>query len=465
MTTPLDTDRLDAIVTDWANEHHCPSIAWGVVADGGLAATGAVGAVHGAAPTHDTVYRIASMTKSFSAALTFVLRDEGVLRLDEPISTYAPELTTLAGPTADAAPITVRDLLAMSSGLVTDDAWADRHLDLTDDEFDAALERGLMFAGTPGATWEYSNYGYAVLGRVVHRATGQRLQDLVRERLLEPLGLTSTTWVEPDHDGWAPPLRWLDGAWVDEIDTPGDGLIAPMGGLWTTVSDLATWITWLADAFPARDDPDHGPLTRSSRREMQTPQRYVGSRTIRAVRAPTAYGYGLRMIDEPGHGLVVAHSGGLPGYGSSMRWSTNTGVGVIALSNVTYAPMTPLVATLHDELRDQRVDEPARVAPVLAAVAGTLVETLNRWARGHVIAGDELAAVFADNVDPDDAYDRRAHRQLGHGEITTERIEPINAARGRIIGSLANGSSVTVTFALAPTAPHRIQEYDVTVRA
>ena len=68
--------------------------------------------------------------------------------------------------------MTVRHLLTMSSGLATDDAWADRHLDLHDDELDAIVADGVTFAWMPGVTFEYSNLGYGVLGRVVRNITG-----------------------------------------------------------------------------------------------------------------------------------------------------------------------------------------------------------------------------------------------------------------------------------------------------
>ena len=128
----IDRGPLDHLVREWATTHQCPSISWGIVSHGTLMLTGGAGTVDGHAPDPDTAYRIASMTKSFSAAATLLLRDEGQLILDAPIAEFAPELSEVRAPTDDAAPVTVRDLLAMTSGLVSDDAWADRHLDLTD---------------------------------------------------------------------------------------------------------------------------------------------------------------------------------------------------------------------------------------------------------------------------------------------------------------------------------------------
>lgn len=448
----IDRAPLDALASGFAAEHHCPTIAWAIVHDGDLDLVGSVGDVD-----ERTVYRIASMTKSMSAAATLILRDEGVIRLDEPVASYAPELADLHGPTDDSGPITLRDLLSMTSGLVTDDAWADRHLDLTDDEFDRIIADGCVFAGPTSTLFEYSNFGYAVLGRVVHRASGHRIQEIVTDRLIGPLGMSNTTWVEPGHDSWARPMRWLDGRLVDEIPTPGDGLIAPMGGIWSDLHDLARWVSWLDDAFPARDGSDAGPLRRASRREMQTPQDYVGRRLLRGRRIPTAYGYGLRVLDEPELGRVVAHSGGFPGYGSNMRWLPGRRLGVIALANITYAPMTDLTAHLLDLVHGQGL-VPSETWPVngeLEAAAGELIALLNNW------NDDDADRLFADNVAPDDSYAHRNAEAAARRPLTVERLVPVNDARARIRCRNDAGAAVTVSFALAPFRPVRIQEYEI----
>lgn len=465
MSTRIDRHAVDRLVAEFAADRHCPSVAWGIVRDGRLECHGATGSVRGAEPTDRTVYRIASMTKSFSVAATLLLRDEGVLRLDDPIDRHAPELAHVCSPTSDAPAVTVRDLIGMSSGLVSDDPWADRHLDLTDDELDSLVADGLVFARPTGACFEYSNLGFALLGRVVHRATGVRLRDHVTDRLLRPLGMHDTTWDHPDHDRWAPPLRWVDDEFVDEVPTPPDGTIAPMGGLWTTVADLAVWVAWLADAFPARDGDDPGPLSRSSRREMQTPQRYAGQRILRDVRSPASYGLGILVLDEPSHGTVVGHSGGLPGYGSNMRWRPGGAIGVITLANVTYAPMTELAARIHDLVAEQGAvadEEPS--APVAVVELGdALLDVLTRWADGQLVADDRLAEVFADNVAPDDPFDRRARRAREHGTITVTGRRASSEAAGELTGTLGDGRRATVTFTLAPVRPPRIQTYDVKI--
>ncbi len=450
--TEIDRAPLDELVAAFAEEHHCPTIAWGVVSDGALKISGAVGDV-----TEQTVYRIASMTKSFSAAATLLVRDEGVLRLDDPIALHDPSLDGLRSPTSDAPPITIRDLLAMTSGLVADDAWADRHLDLTDEELDRIIASGCVFAEPTGVAFEYSNFAFAVLGRVIQRATGTRIQDVISSRLLAALGMERSTWVQPAHDDWAPPLDWIGGSFVDEMPTPGDGLIAPMGGIWTTVADLARWVAWLDDAFPARDDPDDGPLRRSSRREMQTIQRYVGYRTHGTVRFPSGYGYGLRVHVHPELGTVVTHSGGLPGYGSNMRWLPGRRLGVIALSNATYAPMTDLGADLLDRLHEQGA-VPDATQPVTAALrdaAQRLVAALNGG------SNDRSNEVFSDNVALDDRYSDRRATLAPLTPLTLTDVTAINDARGHAVCTSGDGTTVTITFALAVALPARVQDYEV----
>lgn len=448
----VDRSALDEMVSASAEQHHCPTIAWGVVRDGELELTGSIGDVN-----EHTVYRIASMTKSFSAAATLALRDEGAFRLDDPIGQLVPELALLRSPTADAAPITVRDLLSMTSGFVTDDDWADRHLDLTDDEFDSIISSGPVFAEPTGTAYEYSNFGYAVLGRVVHRVTGRRIQHHITERLLEPLGMQRTTWAMPGHDDWARPMRWLDDRHIDELPPLDDGLIAPMGGLWTTVADLATWITWLDDAYPARDDTDDGPLRRSSRRELQTSQQYVGMRSYGTHRYATSYCLGHRVLHEPRRGTIVSHSGGLPGYGSNMSWRLGRRLGVIALSNTTYAPMTELGIRLLEQVSDQ-IDPAPHPRPLpgqLSRAATRLASLLNSWDDA------EAEALFADNVQPDDSWDRRRAAAGRHRPLAVTSVSAINDARARIRCTSADGTVVRISFALAPHDPTKIQHYEI----
>src|SRR4029077_11183272 len=140
-----------------------------------------------APPDADSVFRIASMTKSFTAATILVLRDEGLLRLDDPIAAHVPELAVLRAPTADSPVISVRDLMTMASGLATDDPWGDRQQGLGLDAFSELLQGPLTFAWPPGARFEYSNLAYGIRGPLITNVAGREYREVVRERLLGPL--------------------------------------------------------------------------------------------------------------------------------------------------------------------------------------------------------------------------------------------------------------------------------------
>ena len=370
MITSDISAALHALAVARAERHRIPGIAYGVVGMGGLLVAGGVGdAGDGVLPDERTLFRIASMTKSFTAAAVLRLRDVGRLRLDDAVAGHVPEAAGLRPPTSDSPALTVRHLLTMSSGLATDDPWADRHLDVAPTELRAWLAEGAEFAAAPGTVFEYSNLGYGVLGQVVEAVAGMRLQDYVSRHFLEPLGMMDTVWdaarARPGAR-LARPHRLVDGAAVLDAAPLGDGAIAPMGGLWSTVADLALWISFLADAFPPRDGADDGPLRRASRRELQQVSRAIPAALTREavdgrVRLVAGgYGMGLEAREHLELGTMVTHSGGLPGFASNMRWLPDRGVGAVALANLTYQPMGNLTRDMLELLHDRGALPPRR---------------------------------------------------------------------------------------------------------
>ncbi|NDE59102.1 MAG: class A beta-lactamase-related serine hydrolase [Acidimicrobiia bacterium] len=432
------------------DECRTPAMAWGVVVDGSLATAGS----QGEGIDENTPFRIASMTKSFTAAAVLGLRDEGVLSLDHPVADYVPELASVRGPD-DSAPITLRHLLSMSAGMATDDAWADRHLDASITFMNDVYNSGVRFAVKPGEAFEYSNLGFAMIGRVVHNVTGRRVRDHVDERLLRPLGMSNTTWDEPNTPS-ARPHRVHDGRTIHDGPEPlGDGEISPMGGLWSTVADLARWVAWLDEANAGRDSGT-GDLRASSRREMQTMNTYLGASTLDGVAAPSGYGFGLLVRDDATLGMVAGHSGGLPGYGSNMRWKKGSGVGVIGLANVTYAPMTVFTHRALSALHGAGF-VPAtsmQLASELRQRCERLVALLNSW------NDDAARELFADNVVLDDAFEYRADeaaRHLAGGRMEVTAIRPVNRTSGFIDVTVGSRRAV-IEIALSPLGG-LVQEY------
>lgn len=460
---------LERLVAFRSRQLQC-SIAWGVVANGELVLAGAHAAEPDPLPSEHTVFRIASMTKSFTASSILMLRDSGHVRLDDVVADIAPEFASVVGPTTDSPRITVRHLLSMAGGLATDDVWADRHLDMTDGELDQLLSGGATFAWPPGTHGEYSNLGFAMLGRVILRVSGQRAQDFITEHLLRPLQMERTTWVCPNHEDWAKPFDVVDGQRVADLEPLGDGAIAPMGGLWSCVSDVAKWVMWFADAFPPRDGDDAGPLKRASRREMQQVHRAWPTEHAKATgegdeAVPEridggGYGFGLFVLHDTRFGHFVQHSGGLPGYGSNMRWLPGRGVGIIALGNATYVPMSVLARRMLEIVDDHGLVPAAtvRISADLLDAANRLAVLLSSWTDS---AANEL---FADNVALDGSFSRRASEAsewtAAHGALAMESVAPVTSMYGRVTMRHADGAELLLDLELSPQVPPRVQLYE-----
>jgi CubicO group peptidase (beta-lactamase class C family) len=498
-----DAVLLARVDSEMAHQHAkgtAPGLAYGVIANGRLVHTGGLGesvAGTGLLPDADTVFRIASMTKSFTGALILLLRDDGLLRLDDPVADHLPELARLPLPTTDSSPVTLRHLLTMTAGFPTDDPWGDRQQSLSRDGFDEILRQGLSFAWAPGSTFEYSNLGYALLGRVIESCTGTSYHEALRDRLLTPLGLTATVLNDEEipTDRRARGHRSVGGTWVD-VPADGNGAFAPMGGLFSSVRDLSAWVAGFTDAFPPRNaPPGPHPLSRASRREMQSPQRLIDTEldwpmlTTLPTARTVAYGFGLRHTQDTRYGVVIGHSGGYPGFGSHMRWHQHSGLGVIVLGNSTYAPAfvaagralsvllddlterghRPAPATHRPEAltahrADQRRPPPSgiRAWPRTLQAKAQVDRLIQKW-------DDDLAVqVFADNVDLDEPWTsrrsriERLHTELGplspDDDTPLQHLSPAHcrwwlvAPRGR----------VRVEILLSPQQPPLVQSLSLT---
>jgi serine-type D-Ala-D-Ala carboxypeptidase/endopeptidase len=385
----VDFSDVDALAAGYQQRGGQPGLAYGIVIGGELAHAAGLGErdLGGPPPSAGTVFRIASMTKSFTASAILALRDDGALRLDDPAGTYVPELRDWPPVSADSARISIRHLLTMTAGFPTDDPWGDRQQGLPLDEFAAFLAGGVRFNWAPGTRFEYSNLGFAILGRLITEVTGVAYPDYIRDRLLRPLGMTRTGYHAAEFDapakfdtaadqasgGLARGYRRSPAGW-SEVPFEACGAFAPMGGIFSCVRDLSRWVAGFAAAFPP-GEPEAGrphPVRRASRREMQLPQVLTGwdiSPSFPGNGAsgfPASYGFGLFVNEHPALGRIVSHSGGYPGFGSNMCWHPATGTGVIALGNSTYSAMAPLAARMLEAVLRQRQPPPEGYAVALA---------------------------------------------------------------------------------------------------
>jgi CubicO group peptidase (beta-lactamase class C family) len=174
-TAEVFADR-DRTFEEFQLDARVPGLVYGVVIDGRLVHVKAMGVqdLKTKRPvTADTLFRIASMTKSFTALSILKLRDEGRLSLDAPAETYLPEIRNWTYPTEDSPRIRVRELLTHTAGFVTDDPWGDRQTPWPEADFTRLLLAGVPFTRPPGTAMEYSNLGYAMLGRIVANVAKQ----------------------------------------------------------------------------------------------------------------------------------------------------------------------------------------------------------------------------------------------------------------------------------------------------
>lgn len=299
------------------------------VAEAQIAAAGDAG--DGSAPDKNTVFRIASCTKSFTAARTLQLRDAGRLDLDRPVAEILPRAPRFLLPGVGGPEPTPRMLLTMSAGLPTDNAWADRLESMSPDAFDALLGRGVRFVRRPGTGYEYANLGWAILGRALEHVDGRPLQRQIERELLAPLGLTGVRFSAPAERRTAIGFAWRSDGWEPQPVT-APGAFSAIGGLFASAADLLEWTSWLASAWTEHHNGDPV-LSAASRREMQQLHR-TNTEQSGVV---SGYGYGLVVEHSPELGHVVAHSGGYPGFSAHMRWSAEHPVAVCGLENAGYS--------------------------------------------------------------------------------------------------------------------------------
>jgi CubicO group peptidase (beta-lactamase class C family) len=287
----------------------------------------------------------------------------------------------------------------MAGGIPIDDPWADRQESMTAAGFDRLVADGIRLASEPGTRYEYSSFAYAILGRVLERIGGRPYPQLVRERLLEPLGLTGLAFDRSIDAPVAPGYAKVQGRW-EEQPWAEPGAFSALGGMIATPAALATWAGWLAGAW--RDGSSDDVLAAGLRRTMQEP------RTPVPGGAGSHYGLGLVVEEDQRHGRVLSHSGGYPGYGAHMRWHAESGIGVVVVENARYSgatvPATKALTLLLDSAADP--DEDLALWPETAAARDVVEALLRSWDDAT------LAAIAADNLELDETSAlRRAHAE------------------------------------------------------
>jgi len=458
--------EIDRIFRAYATDKKIPGMIWGVVIDGQVAHLGTFGArdLASKAPiTPDTAFRIASMTKSFTALAILKLRDEGRLSLEDPVARWIEEFARMERPTRDTPPLTIRQLLSHSAGFPEDNPWGDQQLSATDAMLDEWLAKGIPFSTPPGTRYEYSNYAFGLLGRVVTRAAGVPYEQYVQREILSKLHMDGSTFRFADVPVARRAIGYRlkpDGTYSEEPPLP-HGVFGAMGGLLTTANDLGKYVAFHLSAWPPRDDDDPGPVRRSSVREMA--QRWTPSNlTARLVddtlqATETGYGFGLRVASDCRFERIVAHGGGLPGFGSYMAWLPDYGVGMFAMATLTYSGPSEPISQAWDAM-SKTGGLRKRELPPTARQIEMREHILNLWKRWDEAEAKQIAAgnFFLDAPSAErQAQIRAMSNEVG--ECTSAGpVIPENWMRGQFNLTCAKGT-VGVFFTLAPTQPPAMQ--------
>ncbi|MGE3465648.1 MAG: serine hydrolase domain-containing protein [Pyrinomonadaceae bacterium] len=462
---------IEKLYKEHAAKNHFPGIAFGIVVDGQLVFAGNDGYtdIERKTPvTSSSLFRIASMSKSFTAMAILKLRDDGKLKLDDPAHLYVPEMKKLRYLTSDSPPITIRQLMTHGAGFPEDNPWGDRQLADTNKELSELLEKQISFSNPPGITYEYANLGFALLGRIITKVSGKPYQRYIRENIWRPLGMNTSEWeyanIAPDK--LAHGYRWERERWNEEtlLHDTADGSWGAMGSMISSIDEFSKYMALHLSAWPPSNAAETGPLKRASVREMHHPWRFNSLNPNfrypdgRVCATAGAYTYGLGWLRDCESRVYIGHSGGLPGFGSQWRIMPDYGIGVVAFGNVTYASLGNINLQVLDLIVKTAGLKPRQlpVSNILAQRKAELLKVIPSW------EGAEKSGIFAENFFADRPLDLRrdefAALWAKAGKIlSVKEMIPHNQLRGRFIIEGEN-INIEVYFTLSPENPPLIQQ-------
>jgi CubicO group peptidase (beta-lactamase class C family) len=397
-TADQTSERIDALFAPSAGGK-LPGAAVVVLRDGAVVskAYGLATVEQGLANTPATKFRLASVSKSFTALLVLQLVEQGRVRLDDPLEKYVPGI--VGGDV-----MTIHHLLSHTSGMP--DFMA----------FEEAAKLPREYA--PGDRLNYSNLGYQALGRVVEKVTGKTYEARLREAILDPLGMKDT------GGGW--PGAPSEGRATGYLFDPGSGRVSlaetsnadpASGGLYSTAEDMARWVKGLLAG------------------------RIVSPATLEKAWTPVAlndgrhgaYGYGFMLA--PYRGLrEVAHGGDISGFNTYYAIYPTEKLAVVVLSNVGMRPPGPVPeagAIAHD-VADLLVGD--RLGPRWPPTIALPQQVLDRYTgRYRIDAPAPIVAVMGDAIEIQRDGERLVARgKQGEAEIFPETETDFHSKAGPV---------------------------------
>jgi CubicO group peptidase (beta-lactamase class C family) len=380
MSKELDASsmELEACAARFVKDHRLPGASVGVVLADGLAWSGQIGFrdQHRSEPTRSSdLYAIASITKTFTGTAIMRLEAEGLLGLDDPLTTYLPEMLAADESVGPIEAVTIRRMLSHESGLAEEPPGTDWATHVREASASEVLRRaGEIGVKVPAnSQWKYSNLAYQLLGEVVARVSGTSFTEYVRQQILDPLAMSSTRWSPLSNEldarratGYAPRT------FSDYLDVAHDAMTASSeAGLWSSVEDLARWLTFQLGAY-ATPETDSAILGSATLRAMHKPRYIVDDRWTRAWGISW---YAARRDD----GIWIQHSGGWDGFITDVCFDPVAKVGAIALLNgVGDAPSLAMdlgaIARRALAARPVPIEAPAPIPDAYRALLGVYLD-------------------------------------------------------------------------------------------
>ncbi len=394
----------DTHAKEVVSANQIPGLAFGVAREGEPIETGGFGFrnVEEELPTGpDTVYGIGSITKSFTCLAVMQLQERGVLSVDDPVAEWLPEFRLPGG--TEPQGITLHHLMTHTSGLpplaslfhamarsMKDDPSVEEFRKEAEDlepvdtyeelvELIAGFEVDML--GDPGELFSYSNDGYALLGAVIERASGQSYSSFLQENILAPLGMTSTTL---DTD------RLEDFSEVTELyastEKEGKNVVRHAPGWWefpameaagrlmSTVRDLLSYL----EVFRCEGEVDGKRIASAeSIRQMMHP--HVSLPYPEEIH----YGYGLTIQTDYHGSTLVGHGGGIKGVSADILLAVEEGITAAALSNLSGVPSSSVSRGAINALKHIRPDTPQFDRPEFDASAEQLARFTGSYRSGE----------------------------------------------------------------------------------
>ncbi len=343
-----DARAIDAMAQDVVDRTHIPGLAMAIVQDGKilvLRGYGVTDARGTEAVTTDTVFRLASLSKSFAGTMAALLVQDGSLRWDIRIAEQLPafKLADLQ----DTQSLTVRDILSQRAGLTHNTYDRDLESDVPYELLVQKLAQAPL-ACAPGDCYAYQNVAFSMIGDIVFAVTGDFYSHQVEKRIFHPLDMYNSSYGRDALEAspsWARPHVRGAGGWVPVRPREAYYRIPPAAGVNTSIHDMAQWLIAQMGHRPDVLSPEvladvHTP-------QVPTPDQMHGAPWRRERLSNAYYATGWRIFNYAGHTLVF-HGGAVQGYRSEIAFLPDRDIGAVLLWNSESAVPSGLMPTVLD---------------------------------------------------------------------------------------------------------------------